>query len=58
MKNIKLGVKNSKEELEEFYNDIILYYEVLIDDAEGEEQKKYKEKLASIEELRRVSSTE
>ena len=58
VKNIKSGVPMRKEELNEFYDDIILYYEVFIDSTEGEQQKEYKSKLVSIEELKRESFTE
>ena len=58
VKNIKSGVLMRKEELNEFYDDIILYYEVFIDSTEGEQQKEYKSKLVSIEELKRESFTE
>jgi hypothetical protein len=60
IKNLKSGIPApvKKEELNEFYDDVILYCRIADDTADKEDEKRYKNMLVSIEKLKKESETE
>ena len=56
IKNLKSGNPVKKEELNEFYDDVILYCRIAADDSPNkEDEKRYKNMLISIEKLKKES---